>query len=236
MADGTEIPLEAVTALSAHLLEQGSLDEVLRRVSEASVQYVHGAEEASVSLVEQGRPTTYGATGGLPLAADERQYEAGTGPCLESARTHQVVLVEDARTDERFGDVLAAMAREGVLSSLSAPLPVRGEVIGALNVYARHPSTFDATSVAVAERLAAFAGVAVANAIAYARVSAEAEQMQQAMASRSIIEQAKGIIMGRVGCDADAAFQLLVEQSQHENRKLRDLAVELVERAARGRQ
>ena len=236
MADGNQIPLEAVTALSAHLLEQGSLDDVLLRVSEASVQYVHGAEEASVSLVERGRPTTYGATSGLPLAADERQYEAGTGPCLEAARHNDVIVVEDARSDGRFGEVLRAMVNEGVVSLLSMPLPVQGEVIGALNVYARHPSTFDESSVAVAERLASFAAVAVANAIAYARVSAEAQQMQEAMQSRSVIEQAKGIIMGRVGCDADAAFRLLVEQSQHENRKLRDVAIELVERASRGRQ
>ena len=236
MADGTDIPLDAVAALSAHLLEEGSLDDVLLRVSEASVQYVTGAEAASVSIIDDGRFTTFGATGGLPVAADERQYEAGTGPCLDAARDNRIVIVEDARRDGRWGHVLPAMADEGVLSSLSAPLPVQGAVIGALNVYARHPSTFDERSIAVAERLASFAAVAVANAMAYARVAEEAEQMQQAMASRSIIEQAKGIIMGRVGCDADAAFRLLVEQSQHENRKLREVAAELVERAARGHQ
>jgi AmiR/NasT family two-component response regulator len=66
-------------------------------------------------------------------------------------------------------------------------------------------------------------------------VAEQAENMQQAMASRAVIEQAMGVVMARVGCDADAAFQLLVEQSQHENRKLRDVAAELVERAVQNR-
>lgn len=58
----------------------------------------------------------------------------------------------------------------------------------------------------------------------------EVEGLRAAMASRATIEQAKGIVMGSVGCDADHAFQLLVQQSQHENRKLRDVAAELVAR------
>lgn len=234
MTSDAEIPLDAVAALSAHLLDEGTLDEVFLRVCEATVQHVPGADEASVTLMTGSKAfnaATYGATSGLPLAADERQYAAERGPCVDAARANQSVVVADMRTDDRWNDVLPAMAAEGVLSSLSIPLPVQGASIGALNIYSRTAAAFDDRSVAVGERLASFAAVAVANAVSYAKVAEQAENMQLAMASRAVIEQAKGIVMARVGCDADAAFQLLVEQSQHENRKLRDIAAELVERA-----
>jgi AmiR/NasT family two-component response regulator len=60
------------------------------------------------------------------------------------------------------------------------------------------------------------------------RLAQELAGLRRAMESRAVIEQAKGIVMGATGCDAKAAFQVLVRQSQHENRKLRDVAEELV--------
>lgn len=231
MTSEHEISLDAVAALSAHLLDGGTLDEVLLHICAASVEHLPGADEASVTLLTATTATTYGATGGLPTAADERQYEADRGPCLDAARANQPVIVEDARADRRWEDVLPRMADEGVLSSMSIPLPVQGAAIGALNIYARTAGSFDETSVGVGQQLASFAAVAVANAVSYAKVAEQADNMQLAMASRAVIEQAKGIVMARVGCDADAAFRLLVEQSQHENRKLREVAAELVQRA-----
>lgn len=228
MSGDHEIPIDALASLATQLVDGATLDEMLLHVCETVVEHVVGADEASVSLLTNGTASTYGATSGLPLAADERQYEAGTGPCMEAARGGQIVVVDDMRTDERWGKVLPRMAEEGVLSSLSLPLPVQGEVIGALNIYARQPAMFDRARTRAAEQLASFAAVAVANAVSYANVSESARNMQAAMESRAVIEQAKGIIMARVGCDADAAFQLLVQQSQHENRKLREIAVELV--------
>jgi AmiR/NasT family two-component response regulator len=57
----------------------------------------------------------------------------------------------------------------------------------------------------------------------------EVEGLRRALASRAIIEQAKGIVMATSGCDADEAFRILVQQSQHQNRKLREVAAELVD-------
>jgi AmiR/NasT family two-component response regulator len=60
-------------------------------------------------------------------------------------------------------------------------------------------------------------------------------RLHRAMASRAIIEQAKGIIIARTGCEPEDAFEVLVSQSQHENRKLRDVAADLVRRNVRSR-
>jgi GAF domain-containing protein len=234
-APDAAIPHDALVALSTYVLESGSLDELLLRVCTLTVDVIDGADEASVSLITDGNPVTFGATSSLPAAVDERQYETGSGPCLDAARGNQPVIVADVREDERWPEVLKAMTAEGVLSSMSVPLPIQGRSIGALNVYARWANAFDKASIAVGEQFASFAAVAVANAVSYTNASEAAAHMQAAMASRAIIEQAKGVLIARLGCDADRAFQLLVQQSQHENRKLREVAVETVARASRAR-
>jgi hypothetical protein len=68
-----------------------------------------------------------------------------------------------------------------------------------------------------------------------ASLTREVQGLRQAMESRAVIEQAKGIIMGATGCDADAAFGVLSKQSQYTNRKLRDVAEELVAQKTRRR-
>ena len=233
MSTNGEIPQDALLSLSTYVLGSGSLDALLMHLCSVTVDVVRGAEEASVSLITSGTPVTFGATSGLPSAVDEWQYETGSGPCLDAARSNKTVIVDDSREDTRWPPVLAAMAAEGLLSSMSVPLPIQGESIGSLNVYSRWPNAFDASSVAIGERFAAFAAVAVINAVSYSNAAETAAQMQAAMASRAGIEQAKGIIMARVGCDPDRAFEVLVQQSQHENRKLRDVAAETVRRVMR---
>ena len=232
MSAEQEVPVAAIAALSTLLLEAATLDDTLRHVCETVVQQLDAAAEASVTLVRSGKPVTYGATSTLPTSADERQYAAGRGPCLDAALGNQPLIVEDTRTDDRWPEVLAGMASDGIRSAMSIPLPVQDESIGALNIYARAPHAFTESMLAVGQRLASYAAVVVANAVAYANVTEAARNMQTAMESRAAIEQAKGIIMARAGCDPDTAFGIMVQQSQYENRKLRDIAAELVDRAA----
>ena len=234
MSAEQEVPVAAIAALSTLLIESATLDDTLRHVCETVVQQVEPAAEASVTLVRNGKPVTHGATSELPRSADQRQYAAGCGPCLDAALGNQPVIVGDAATDDRWPEVLPGIASDGIRSSLSIPLPVQGEAIGSLNIYARTAHAFTAEMLTVGQRLASYAAVVVANAVAFANVTEAARNMQTAMESRAAIEQAKGIIMARAGCDADTAFGLMVQQSQYENRKLRDIAAELVDRAAGG--
>jgi GAF domain-containing protein len=228
------IPVTALAALAAHLLDGGTLDDVLRHVCVVAVDVLAGADDASVTLLTDGAPKTYGATSDLPLAADQKQYEAGGGPCLDAARANQVVVVPDLAREQRW-PAGPHMAEVGAKSSLSLPLPVQGEAIGALNVYARRVGAFDEASATLGREFASYAAVAVANAVSYSTAAEAAMNLQAAMDHRAAIEQAKGILIASTGCDPDAAFHLLVQQSQHENRKLREIATELVERAIRTR-
>jgi GAF domain-containing protein len=232
MSDSSDTQSRALNALGGQVLEEGSLDDVLRHVCKVTIDIVGDADEASVSLLEGGEPRTYGATGDLAVTADQCQYDAGAGPCLDAARASQVLLVSDLAGENRW-EAASEMARHGAKSSLSLPLPVQGESIGALNLYAREAGAFDDSILDLGEKLASYAAVAVLNAVSYSSAAEAARNLRQAMEHRSTIEQAKGIIMATTGCDADAAFDVLVRQSQHENRKLREVADELVARSIR---
>jgi transcriptional regulator with GAF, ATPase, and Fis domain len=116
----------------------------------------------------------------------------------------------------------------GARSMISIPLAAEGSVIGALNFYSKEPDRFGAEEASIAEVVAAHAGLAVQVTAAFFRHRDLAEQLREAMQSRATIEQAKGIVMARERCTADRAFELLTKMSQNANRKLRDIAAEVV--------
>jgi AmiR/NasT family two-component response regulator len=114
---------------------------------------------------------------------------------------------------------------------MSIPVPVQREVMAALNIYSTEQHAFDPDSIELATTFGAYAGVALANMHLYEAQGQVAEQLQNAMQSRAVIEQAKGILMGQRRCTAEDAFDLLIKISQDTNRKLRDVAQALVDQA-----
>jgi GAF domain-containing protein len=219
-----------LTALLSLRLSEGSLSEVLDRLVGIAREALPGADDISITLVRRERPWTAAYTGQLALDADEMQYERGYGPCIDAGVSGTVLRVEDMRTESRWPDYAAKVAARGVLSSLSVPLPVQTDVVGALNCYARTTRAFAGhDQVEVATELANFIAVAVANLVAYADAAQYGEQMHEAMASRAIIEQAKGVIMAQSRCDAERAFEILRQASMGRNVKLRDIAQGLVQ-------
>lgn len=224
----------AMAELASLLVDEDDLPGMLERVARLAVRAIPDCDSAGVTLVTAGEPITAAATDQRTLAVDRAQYDVGHGPCLDAYRTRTVqrVLVEDATAQyPRF----ATAAREiGIQSFLAAPLLVREDGIGALNLYSAEPHGFAALDEVVVVLFAAQAAVAVANSRLYQRAQALSSQLETAMASRAVIEQAKGVIMGAKAVDPDTAFDLLRRASQAENRKLRDIAAEVV-RAARSR-
>ena len=225
-ADATEV-LERLGRLS---LRELSMESLLQTVADLAKSVMPGDPEASVTLLVRDRPTTIASTGGLATDLDESQYDRGHGPCLHAARTGEVVEVRDTRTDGRWPDYLPRAAEAGSLSSLSLPLAVDADaqLSGALNVYARRPDAFDEQSRSVGTRFAPYAAVAAGNLYAYRSARDMADNLQIALASRAVIDQAKGILMERHRFTADQAFQVLVRISMQANRKLRDVADHLV--------
>ncbi|WP_432496101.1 GAF and ANTAR domain-containing protein [Kineococcus auxinigenes] len=219
---------ELHAALAAVLLTDRPLDDVLTEVVGVARKALPAAESVSTTLLRGERAFTAAHDGQMALDADEMQYERGYGPCMDAGRAGQVFVIEDTSTEERWPDYARAAAAAGIGSSLSLPLPVQGRSIGALNCYSSRPRAFGEEDVVLGQEVAAFVAIAVANADAHARSTEDAENMRRAMASRAVIEQAKGVLVERHRITPDQAFTLLTHSSQHTNVKLRDVAEELV--------
>jgi GAF domain-containing protein len=203
------------------------LPDVLAEIVHISRGAMPGADATSITLIRDDRAFTAAFDGQLAMDADEMQYERGYGPCLDAGRAGEVFLVEDMATEARWPDWARQVAGLGVGSSMSVPLPFQGASIGALNNYSVRPGAFGETDVVLGEEVAAFVAIAVANAEASARATDDVLNMRRAMASRGVIEQAKGILMERYKITAEQAFTLLTHASQRTNVKLRDVAEEL---------
>jgi GAF domain-containing protein len=217
--------------LSRMVLVDRSLTDVLTDVTRLAAQGIPGAEASSITLIRNDRPFTVAHFGEMSLAADELQYEHGYGPCIDAGRAGVLLRVDDMTTEQRWPDYVAHLLETTeVRSSLSIPLPYQGSSIGALNNYSTQPAAFAAPeSLRAGLEVAEIVAVAVANADAHAQLGDQARNMRVAMESRAVIEQAKGVLMAQRRVDADQAFDILREASQRYNRKLRDIAIGIVE-------
>ncbi|MBK5305390.1 MAG: GAF and ANTAR domain-containing protein [Frankiaceae bacterium] len=222
----------AFDELALLVLSDQTMDGLLHRIAELAQGVVEGASEVSVTLVAMDKATTVASTGPLALALDERQYECDAGPCLDAAQTGDVAHIPDMRQEARWPPFTTAAVEQGALSSLSTPIPMQQYARAALNMYGSTPDAFGPEAVALAGSFASYAGVALANMHLYESTKTLAEQLQSAMESRAVIEQAKGVLMGQRRCTADEAFDILVKLSQQSNRKLRDVAQALVDSAS----
>jgi GAF domain-containing protein len=165
--------------------------------------------------------------GELAMQLDETQYGQGYGPCLEAAECGQVVEIRDGRTEDRWPDYTPRFLARGALSSLAVPVPA-AQLTAGLNVYAPRAGAFTDDDRRAVLEFASWAGVALTNMDALQDARDLAENLQAALDHRAVIEQAKGILMERHRLTAEQAFRLLAEASMHANRKLRDVAEDLV--------
>jgi GAF domain-containing protein len=222
---------EALDELGRVSLADHKLESVMQMVADIAKRVVPGVDEVSVTVIERDRPSTVAFTGQLALDLDERQYDVGSGPCLDGAAAGTAVEIVDFATETRWPRYVARAQECGIGGSLSVPVPLQREVVAALNMYATRPHAFTDESHQVANAVAASAGVVLANTHLYEAQATLAEQLRAAMRSRAVIEQAKGILMGARRCTAEEAFNVLVSLSQRSNRKLRDVAQALVDEA-----
>jgi hypothetical protein len=232
-------PLAArFAALAGQLFAAADLGEVVRHIVGAAVELVPGTDAASVMVLNaEGRFRTPARSDPLALRLDEAQLNAGEGRCLDATRTGGLGI---ARCDELaagspwpvFG---AAAVRAGVHSVLSVGLfpdsdPPR---LGALTFYARRPDVLADADLDLATVLAAHLATAL---VAVDRVEEDRERvanLRQALLTRDVIGQAKGILMAQRRISAGEAFEALSVASQRLNTKLRDIADRVVQQTAR---
>lgn len=217
-----------LAGLSAGVLSCSSLDEALAVVVAMAVTIVDDCDGCSLTTRDRGRPVAGTSSDEWARELDALQVVEQEGPCLDCLREASVMRSRDLATGGRFPAYGPRAAEHGARSALSLPVSLEGQAAGALDLYSRQPNAFGTEAVAVATLLAAHASLALQAATAYFSHRDLARQLQEALPARAVIEQAKGMLMAERRCSADDAFAELVRRSQHSNRKLREVAAEVV--------
>lgn len=201
-------------------------DVVIAELVEHAAAEIPGADYAGVTVTRNAKKIdTPAASHKWPIVLDEIQERHREGPCLTAAWEERTIYVPDLASDDRFPRYRRdALERTPVRSIMAFQLFIADETMGAINVYADRPDAFGAESREIGLIFAAHSSVAWNSA-------RRDEQFKQALASRDVIGQAKGMIMERYSVDAVQAFELLRKLSQDSNVPLTRVATDLTRKA-----
>lgn len=221
--------LEQIVGRSA---SADDLPEVVGRLAVLATHVLPECDLASISLLgKQGTLVTLAATGPVGYQLDELQRQAGEGPCVSAASDERWVYTATLDRDERWPRFSRAASEQFGMGSLLACQLARvdrpREKSGSVNLYSHKPDAFTETDGVTGLLIGAFAGVLVDSA-------RERGELTQALRSRDVIGQAKGILMAQHGVSEEEAFRQLVEVSQRFNVKLREVATKLTEDPEKG--
>ena len=221
--------LEFTTPEPSEVLQtEHSFDELLDLIVGVAPQLVPGIDAVSVTVSHASgrRFETVSATSDEVRLLDAIQYRTRRGPCLEAMdRSLEIV----ARLpDESWPEFSDAAVLAGMASTWCLPLSAGGASFGCLNLYScsfGRPWTEGRTA---AEMLAAQVAIVLTSGMTMSALARTNEELLEAVASRTIIGQAQGVLMARETITADDAFDILRRASQRTNRKLRDIAAEII--------
>jgi GAF domain-containing protein len=221
--------LTAIREFTSTILNPFDLDELLHRLTRQATALVDAVGAGIMLVDENGRLGFVAASEELVVAAERHQHRVRDGVCHEAHATNKIVVANDLTTDDRWPEYTPHIVGLGMRAVVGIPMNAHGQTIGVINIYRDHPTEWREDELAVAEVLAAMGAGYILNANQLRAQHTLAKQLETAIESRDLIGQAKGILMTRTGVDADGAFALLRDLSQRQNRKLRDVAAEIVE-------
>src|SRR5580704_487684 len=217
----------AVGAASLLATAASSEPSSLSRLAGLAVQQVNGCSAATVALWRDGEPAVVTSSHPEPPALIWVQLRAGRGPILDALASGDPVRCDDTLADEQWPEYSAAALSLGVRSSFTLPH------LGApdsftLSLFAARPGVMDTAQITLAELLVAFGGAALAAVSDYDEAQRTAVQLRDAADSRSLVDQAKGILMHALGCTADEALDRMRQVSQRNNMRTTEVAATII--------
>jgi GAF domain-containing protein len=219
-------PLDALGVAARQLQAAVTRDDLLQHVVDAAVAAIGGCTYAGVSTDRDGRPNSPIVSDPAVLAIDSLQYSIANGPCLEAMRGPEVFIdAPDLEHDPRFKTFGAEAAKHDCQAVLAHRLYVDGRTLGSLNLYADRAGAYTDDD---RRRTIVLAGL-VSLALNAMRMEFEGKGLREALRSRDVIGQAKGILMEREQLSEYEAFEVLRQMSMTQNRRVRDLAQSIVE-------
>jgi len=212
---------QQMASMARDLLRQDSVTATLERITRSATELVDGCDAAGILVLRDSQVESLAPTHELVAESDQLQAQLGQGPCFDVARSSlgdRVFRIADLTAEHQRWPAYAPRAHAlGVGSMMGFLLFTDEEDLGALNLYSRKPGAFNENSELAGWLLASHAAVAFSSARTHA-------QMEQAVATRHIIGEAMGILMGTHHLTEEEAFNVLRRYSQANNIKLREVA------------
>jgi GAF domain-containing protein len=223
---------DAMSALTSALENTTGTSEVLDSVCAEAVRVVPGADMASITAIDDDEARTAAFSDERAMEVDREQYAAGDGPCLRAAATGEIVRLSLDSTSERWPEFAASAKRHGVCSYLAAPLRVDDTLTGAINLFGFEDHGFHETDAKLLELYTTVVTFGLRTTRRYRQALELAANLNTAMRSRAVIEQAKGILMATHKIGDTEAIRRLITESQLTNVKLRQVAADFVGKAS----
>lgn len=198
---------------------------------ETATHFTPAAEAGVVLVGPGGRLHVVGSTSERTSDVEEAELGIEEGPCLDSYRSGEIVETPDmAERADRWPTFVPVALQRGFRAGYAVPLMLRGERLGALNLFFDRVGALTDLDAAVAQALADFATIGIVQHRALRAHADRAAQLQHALDSRIVIEQAKGALSYQRGVSIDEAFRLLRQQARSANIRLHDVAEQIVAR------
>lgn len=221
----TDLLSDTFVDLADTMVADFDIIDFLQMLTDRSVALL-SASAAGVMLADPRGTLRVAASSNDAVAMLELfQLQNDEGPCLECFRTGQPVTAADlAAGDQRWPRFAAAASQSGFRSVQAIPMRLRDQVVGALNLFRAEPGPLGADELRVGQALADVATIGLLHERNVRRSETIAEQLQIALNSRVVIEQAKGKLAERLGVDMEHAFGLLRDHARNSNQRLTDVA------------
>jgi transcriptional regulator with GAF, ATPase, and Fis domain len=221
---------EAFIELTDTLVSDFDIIDFLERLATHCTELL-GVTACGVLLADHhGALTMVAASTEAARQLELAQVQNSEGPCMDAFNTGLPVQHGNlADADPRWPAFTAAARAAGFVAVQALPMRLREERLGALNLLNTTPGALDSDTVALGQALADAATIGIVHQRSLARQEVTAEQLQVALTSRIVIEQAKGFLAERLGVSVDTAFTLLRRYARDHNRKLTEVATDVVD-------
>jgi GAF domain-containing protein len=232
MAENDALP--TAEQLQDLLLESPGFTEFLLELTAISASLLGGDSPmlCAITVERETGPATVASSTEAARRLDERQYAFDNGPCLTALRQQQTVLIPDLQADAGWAWYAKAISDEGIRTVLAVPIPSYDGFRSALNCYSTHPGAFDPETVAAVGEHAASLSRILRLAMRVHAAEPYPEHLRSALRSRAIVDSAVSLIMVHNRCSRDAAVELLQLASRRSNRRLHDIARDILQNAS----
>ena len=225
-----ELLSNAFVELADTMVADFDVIDFLHTLTERSVQLLDAAAAGVLLADPRGELRLVAASTEAARVLELFQLQNDQGPCLDCFRSAQPVAAPDLTTaGQRWPQFAAAAAQAGFAAVQALPMRLRSQVIGALNLFQATPGGLNHEDVRVGQALADVATIGLLQERSTRRGETLHEQLQAALNSRVVIEQAKGKLAERLGQDMDQAFTLLRSHARNRNLRLSDLAQAVID-------